>query len=82
MSANACAKSYDDYSLAKVYILKRQNFSAKRKKQTTAKNNSYVTKSEKHYPNSFIAEVIDGGDVVIVKLIGTYQIKLINIYHG
>lgn len=68
--------------LRRFIFLRGRIFQPKEKKQTTAKNNSYVTKFEKHYPNSFIAEVIAGGDVVIVKLIGTYQIKLINIYHG
>lgn len=50
--------------------------------QINKKTISYATKSEKHDPNAFIAEVIAGGDVIIVKLIGTYQIKLIAIYHG
>lgn len=54
----------------------------KKKKQINKTTISYATKSEKHDPNAFIAEVIAGGDVIIVKLIGTYQIKLIAIYHG
>lgn len=69
--------------LRKFVFLKGKNFHQKNKNKTNKqKTISYATKSEKHDSNRFIAEVIAGGDVMIVKLIGTYQIKLIAIYHG